>query len=74
VPADPFLHISPADEQVIAKARKRGPKALKRVTEALARKAIILANAKDQKREKELRDSEDRSWPPAFLASKGETK
>jgi succinate dehydrogenase flavin-adding protein (antitoxin of CptAB toxin-antitoxin module) len=74
MPADPFLHISPADERIIQQARRRGPRALKKVTEALARKAIDLANKKDKKREKELLDSEDRVWPPAFLASKGKPK
>jgi hypothetical protein len=60
VPADPFLHISPADEKIIQAARRRGPAALKRVTEALARKAIDLANRKDKQREKELRDATGR--------------
>jgi hypothetical protein len=68
MPADPFLHISPADERIIQQARRRGPKALKKVTEALARKAIDLANKKDKKREKELADETlDVSWPPRFL-------
>jgi hypothetical protein len=72
MPADPFLHISPADERIIQQARRRGPKALKKVTEALARKAIDLANRKDKQRERELSDSEDRVWPPSFL--KGPSK
>ena len=68
MPADPFALITKSDEALIAKARKRGPKSLKRVTEALARKAIMLANEKDKKREKELADETlDVSWPPRFL-------
>jgi hypothetical protein len=68
VRANPFLHISPADEKIIQAARRRGPAASKRVTEAVARKAIDLANRKDRQREKELHDATDRSWPPSFIA------
>jgi hypothetical protein len=70
MPSDPFVFVSPADERVIQQARKRGPKALDRVTKALARKAIDLANRKDQQRERELADEVDRNWPPRFLQGK----
>jgi hypothetical protein len=66
--ADPFLFVSPADKRVIAKARRRGPKALDQVARALARKALDLANKKDRQREKDLADETiDVAWPPSFL-------
>jgi hypothetical protein len=59
--ADPFLYMTKAHERALMEAKKRGPKALKRVAPALARQAILHADAKDQRREEELLDDTDRS-------------
>jgi hypothetical protein len=53
VAADPFLHISPADEQVIVSG---GPRRCGASPKRLRAKAVMLANAKDQKREKEIEE------------------
>ena len=66
MPADPFLNITKADERLLEQARKRGPAALKRVTMAIAKRAVITARLKDEQRERESFDSEDRSWPPRY--------
>lgn len=70
MPADPFVHITPADRQLIEKARKRGPKALSRVVHAIGRRAIATAKLKDEQRERELLDLEDRAWPPSMLQAR----
>jgi hypothetical protein len=67
MPADPFALITKSDEALIAKARKRGPKALQRITMAIAKRAVTTAREKDQRREKEMVDDQDRVWPPRFL-------
>ena len=65
--ADPFTNITPADERVIAQARKRGPAAFEKVVRAIAKRAIVTAHAKDAKREYELIDDTDRSGFTTFL-------
>jgi hypothetical protein len=40
MPADPFALITKSDEALNAKARKRGPKALQRITMAIAKRAV----------------------------------
>jgi hypothetical protein len=49
-----------------------GPKALKKITASLARRAVLLAKRKDEQRERELLDSKDRAWPPPSLQNRGE--
>jgi hypothetical protein len=68
MPIDCFVScLTPSDFRLIARAKKRGPKAERRVIEAIARRAGGTARLKEARIKQELLDEVDRCWPPPMM-------
>lgn len=61
MPRDVVSYLTPSDHKLVSKAAKRGPAAMQKVIDAIARRSAKTAFQKNQRVATELKDEVDRS-------------
>lgn len=64
-----IVHLLDKDRELIERARRRGgDRAANRLAKVIAAQRMREAELRDEKRAEQIADTEDRAWPPSFLA------